>query len=50
MQTDKNRALVFGEYLRNVVYGRLGVIDPPNETAKGLETYEEYYFEKMSRR
>ncbi|WP_169871391.1 hypothetical protein [Shouchella patagoniensis] len=48
MKTDKNKSIVFGEYLRNVIYGRIGVIESPKETAKGLEMYEAYYFEKMS--
>lgn len=36
-QTEKNRALVFGEYLRILHYGNQGQIAPLNQPIEGLE-------------
>ena len=34
----------FGEYLRNVCYGRKGGIEPPENEVEGLEEYVSYYY------
>ncbi len=40
----KSRSMIFGEYLRNVCYGRKGGIEPPENEVEGLEEYVSYYY------
>lgn len=44
MENEKSRFMIFGEYLRNVCYGRKGGIEPPEKEVEGLEEYVSYYF------
>ena len=39
MENKKSRSMIFGEYLRNVCYGRKGGIEPPEKEIEGLEKY-----------
>ncbi len=43
MENEKSRSMIFGEYLRNVCYGRKGGIEPPEKEIEGLEKYVVYY-------
>ncbi|KEK22696.1 YdcF family protein [Bacillus gaemokensis] len=44
MEQDKSRSMVFGEYIRNVCYGRKGGIEAPEKEIAGLEEYVSYYY------
>lgn len=44
MENEKSRSMIFGEYLRNVCYGRKGGIEPPEKEVHGLEEYVSYYY------
>ena len=44
MENEKSRSMIFGEYLRNVCYGRKGGIEPPENEVEGLEEYVSYYY------
>ncbi len=44
MEDEKSRSMIFGEYLRNVCYGRKDGIEPPEKEVQGLEEYVSYYY------
>jgi len=44
MDNEKSRSMIFGEYLRNICYGRKGGIEPPEKEVQGLEEYVSYYY------
>lgn len=48
MLNDRNKSLVFGEFLRNMTYGITGAITAPHKEVEGLEDLEDlvlYYYE-----
>ncbi|GAB6440055.1 hypothetical protein bcgnr5380_29680 [Bacillus cereus] len=44
MENEKSRSMIFGEYLRNICYGKKGGIEPPEKEVQGLEEYVSYYY------
>ncbi|USK32551.1 YdcF family protein [Bacillus sp. F19] len=44
MNNEKSRSLVFGEFLRNMTYGKKGGITAPDNVVVGLDDIVSYYY------